>query len=377
MIDNRFFGKHHSRLALEGAIKSTLFSLAVGFIIAFFVALAAWIFEFGNIWLAIGSGLGAAIPCGVLLYFKKFRPTPEILARRVDRLGLEERLITMMELKDDDSYIATLQRENAREHIRHVENKKLKIRLSKALTVVTVLAFLLSTSMITVLGLSDSEIIPSGGDLISPDDPMANYVALSYVVEEGGEIVGESDQLFAPGEDGTPVVAVAEDGWVFVGWDDGHDDPERQDFEITEDTVFTALFEEIGDGIEGSGGDSSDGPSDESEGDQASDAPDNENASSGEGDPGDAGSDSSGEGSEGENNNNSDSSDGESQNGGEGEGGQGSSGKWNDSNQFYDGNTYYRDYLDMYYEMAQDIFESDGSIPPEFIEFFESYYNSI
>lgn len=376
MIENNFLSKHQSRLAAEGVIKATLFGLAIGFGINTLVALAAWYFDFGNIWLAIGVGLGAAAISGALLYYLKFRPTLEQVARRVDRLGLEERLITMMELKDDDSYIATLQRKNTMEHIKDVDDKKLTFRISKLLVAITAVAFIFSASTTTVLGLSSGDIIPSGSDILNPEDPFENHIAVSYVVEEGGEIIGIADQLILPGEDGTPVIAVAEDGWMFMGWDDGNRDPERQEFGVTEEMVFIAIFEEIGDGIESGGGDSSDGPTEDSEGDQASDAPDQENASSGEGQPGDAGSDSSGEGSEGQGNPN-DSSGGESQDGGEGEGGQGSSGKWNDSNQFIDGNTYYRDYLDMYYELAQDIFSADGSIPPEFIEFFESYYNSI
>ena len=376
MINNNFLSKHHSRLVTEGLIKAALFGLAIGFGVNTLVALAAWYFDFGNIWLAIGVGLAATAISGGLLYYLKLRPTPEETARRVDRLGLEERLITMMELKDDNSYIATLQREDAMKHIKDVDDKNLKLRISKLLATVTAVAFILSASTTTVLGLSKNEIIPSGSDIFNPQDPFENYIAVSYIVEEGGEIIGVADQLILPGEDCTPVIAVEEDGWMFMGWDDGNRDPERQDFGVTEDMVFTAIFEEIGDGIESGGGDSSDGPTEDSEGDQASDAPDQENASSGEGQPGDAGSDASGEGSEGQGNPN-DSSGGESQDGGEGEGGQGSSGKWNDSNQFIDGNTYYRDYLEMYYELAQDIFSADGSIPPEFIEFFESYYNSI
>ena len=376
MIDNNFFSKHHSRLVTEGIIRSTLCGLAIGFAANTIVALAAWYIGFGSIWLAIGIGIGAAAISGALFYCFKFKPTPREIARRVDRLGLEERLVTMMELENDDSYIAQIQRENAKEHLKRVDSKKLKIRFSKLLAVLTTVIFMMSVFMTTVLGLSSNNVIPSGSELLNPDDPMENFISISYVVEEGGEIIGETDQLILPGEDGTPVVAVAEDGWMFVGWDDGHEDTERQEFGVTEDMVFIAIFEELGEGIESSGGDGSDGPSEDSEGDQASDAPNNENASSGEGQPGDAGSDSSGEGSEGQGNEN-DSSGGESQDGGEGEGGQGSSGKWNDSNQFIDGNTYYRDYLEMYYELAQDIFSSDGSIPPEFIEFFESYFNSI
>ena len=52
-------------------------------------------------------------------------------------------------------------------------------------------------------------------------------------------------------------------------------------------------------------------------------------------------------------------------------------GKWDDSNKFIDGNQYYRDYLEMYYQMAQEIFEETGEIPPELREFFGMYFGSI
>ena len=50
---------------------------------------------------------------------------------------------------------------------------------------------------------------------------------------------------FAPGEDGTQVVAVAEDGWMFVRWSDGNRDPARTDGSVTEDMEITAIFEEV------------------------------------------------------------------------------------------------------------------------------------
>ena len=377
MIDNHFFEKHHKRLVAEGVLRAAIGGVAAGFAADLLVALLAWYFAFGSIWLAIGIGIGTGALCGVLLYFCHYRPTPHEIARRVDRLGLEERLITMMELQDEESVIARLQRENAKEHLCDVSAKTLRFRFSKAVIVLAATAFVLGTGMTTVLGLSTMRVIPSGTDLVNPPDPYADHIALSYIVEEGGEIFGVSDQLLLPGESGTPVVAVPEDGWIFVGWDDGGTEPERVDANVTEELVFTAIFEEIDEALGGDDGDSADGPSD-GEGDTAEDAP-SENSSGEQGKPGDPSNESSGEGGEGENKNDGQKpSDSQESDGSDREdGGDGASGKWQDNNQFIDGNTYYRDYLDMYYQMAQDIFEADGSIPPELIEFFENYYNSI
>ena len=310
----------------------------------------------------------------MILYFAKFRPSVEELARRVDRLGLEERMVTMLQLQNDDSLIARLQRENAKEHLQDAQDKQLRLRMPRAVIALMVVALILGGSMTTVLALSEEGILPPGTELIDPTDPMEEYLAITYMAGEGGEIEGETDQLLLPGEDGTPVVAVAEDGWVFVGWDDGVDTPERQALGVTSGAVYVANFQEIGDGDNAESGEEG-GEGGQGEGDKAPDVPaggetNAEDAQGGQGDKGSgSGSDSSNQGGQGE---------GEEQGTGKGDGkGQGAGGRWEDSNQFLDGATYYRDYLEMYYEMAMEILEENGEIPPEMWEFFEAYFNGI
>ena len=349
----------------------------IGLFANFVAAAVAWFFDFGGIWFGIGIGAGVALISAVILYFAKFKPTTKDIARRVDMLGLEERLITMLELQQDESYIAMLQRENAKEHLRKADPKKLRLRLSKAVIVLVVVSALLAAGMTTVVGLADEDIIPSGTDLVVPEDPMESYIAVSYITEEGGEIEGEADQLILPGETTTPVVAIPEDGWIFVGWDDGIENPERQDSGLTENAVFTAIFEEIGEGGgDAEGEDDSNGEGGTAEGDKAEDVPGEGSANVDSEQQGGAGEEGSGSGSDA----NQDGGKGETDEQGEGKGegqGLGAGGKWQDSNQFIDGNTYYRDYLDMYYQMAQEIFEANGEIPPELRDFFENYFNGI
>ena len=270
-----------------------------------------------------------------------------------------------------------MQRENAKEHLKDVEDRKLRMRLPKMVMILVVVAMILGSGMTTVVALAANEVLPSLGEIVNPTDPLADCLAISYITEGGGEIEGETDQLILPGEDASPVVAVAEDGWVFVGWDDGVKTTERQDKNVTSGAVYVAQFQEIGD--EGEPGDESDNNNNGgngSEGDQAPDVPagGESNADSNEGGSGDKG---SGQG-----------ADSDKENGGEGEGdqegegkgdgkGQGAGGKWDDANKFLDGEKYYKDYLDMYYEMAQEYFDENGDIPPEMREFFETYFGGI
>ena len=373
----QMFKKHYLRLVLEAVLKSVLVGLAIGFAANFLTAFLGWVFNFGGVWLAIGVGIGAWLISGALFYFLKYRPSVATTAERMDRLGLEERMITMLELENDDSYIASVQRENAKESIATVEGRKIKLRIPRAVICLAVVAAVIGSSMTTVKGLSDTGEMPSFEEIVE-DDPYANYIPVTYFIEEGGYIEGEADQLVEPGGSTTPVVVVEEDGWVFTGWDDGNANKERYETNVTQELYFVAIFEEI---IDSEGGELGDGEGNgeggqKAEGDQAEDLPSNGGASADSDQSGAEGSEGDGSGSKGD----SDGGQGSSDEQGEGKGdgkGQGAGGKWEDSNKFNDGEQFYRDFMDIYYEIALDIFAESGEIPPELLEFFEAYYDSI
>lgn len=373
----QLFRKHYSRLVLEAVIKSVLAGLAMGCGANFLAALAAWIFDFGGVWLVIGVGGGVWLISSLLFFFLKYKPSVSETAERMDRLGLSERMITMLELQGDDSYIASVQRENARASIARVANRKIRLRVSKVAIVLAAVALVLGSSMTTIKGLSDSGEIPNFNEIVE-DDPYANYIPVTYMVEEGGWIEGETDQLVEPGGSTTPVVAMPEDGWVFEGWDDGFANPERFETEVTTELYFVAVFVQIdedGGGADGDG-EGNNGSTEPAEGDKAEDLPANGGANADSDQTGADGSEGDGSGSKGENDGGQGSSDEQGEGKGDGKG-QGAGGKWEDSNQFLDGNTYYRDHLEFYYQYALEIFEQNGEIPPELREFFETYFDSI
>ncbi|HIY45828.1 MAG TPA: InlB B-repeat-containing protein [Candidatus Borkfalkia excrementipullorum] len=63
-----------------------------------------------------------------------------------------------------------------------------------------------------------------------------------YTAGEGGRIEGKSEQEVAYREDGEPVTAVAEFGYMFVKWSDGNESAERQDTRIKEPLEVAAEF---------------------------------------------------------------------------------------------------------------------------------------
>ena len=158
MNGKQLFKKHYTRLVLEGILLSAFGGLAIGFAASFVAALVAWILDFGGIWLAIGVGGGVALVSGILLYFLKYKPNEVEVARRIDRLGLQERMVTMLELRGEDSYIANLQRENARVSLDKVSasGRKIKFRISRLLVIMLTVAFVLAASMTPVVGLAEA-----------------------------------------------------------------------------------------------------------------------------------------------------------------------------------------------------------------------------
>ena len=178
-IKNPLFQKHYKRLVLEGVINSALWGAFVGFGATFLVATLAWVFGFGGIVLPIAIGVGVGVITGVSCYFLRYRPDVHSVAARVDRLGLEERTITMLALEQEDSIIASLQRENAKESLQKVEHVKIKFRLPISVIVMAAVAFVLGTGMTTVSGLVEEGAVPPLAEIISPEDPLVDHISIT------------------------------------------------------------------------------------------------------------------------------------------------------------------------------------------------------
>ena len=350
------FKKYHKRRVIEGVLSAAMIGLAVGSLATAILAALSWCFGIGSLWLAIGVGVGVAAIIAAPLYILRYRPTDKSVARRIDRLGLEERAITMLELGESDSFLAQIQREDTLHSIKTIEGKKIKMLFSTLTTTLAAIAFVLAISMSTLLGLSEANVIPNGEELFGGGE-LADWVNISYEAADGGEILGDDQQLLPPGADTTPVVAIAHEGYMFLCWDDGVRTPERYERDVDEELSLIAIFIEV---------DIEDADLEEmtsqDESDISSNLPDEipsgdmlpQNGAEGPPEQGESGNDPS---------DNSDPN--------------GAGGKWNDANQFIDGNQYYRDQLDMYYELALEIFKDGGEIPPELREFFENYFDSI
>ena len=328
MNAKKHFEKHYAKLNLEAVTYSAVWGLVVGAICGFIAALITWFTALKPVWLCIVISVGALLfagaVAGIIFYFVKFRPTPKSSAKRLDSLGMRERMITMLEYEGDDSVIAKIQREDAKTQLSKIPTSRIKIALTTTMIVLLSVFGFLSAGMTTVSALAAAGIIQSGNEVL--DDTLEEiepeiYFSVTYEAEDGGYIDGEADQLVIEGGNAEPVTAVAEEGYVFVEWEDGLTRPGRQDNKITDHVVFIAIFEPI----------MEDGEESEEGEEQPNDTP-KESDDAEQSRPNDNPQDSSGS----------------------------AGGKYEEVNQIIDGNKYYREYLEFYQELLRERLETEG-----------------
>ena len=318
------FQKHYIRLKREAILLSLLRGLTVGLACGFVSLLVLWFTSLDGLVISAAVTVGVTILGTLAFYFFKHKPTVKSSAKRIDSLGLEERLLTMVELENENSVMANLQREDAKRALSSVAPSQIRFKPKKRTLILLIVTGVLFAAMLTVSILSALGLMPSGHEIIGSavDQAQEVYISVTYEAEDGGYIQGESDQLVLAGSDAEPVRAVADEGFIFVEWDDGYQDPERADRNISSDVVFVAIFEPIEEeGDDDGDGDGEEKPSDEpTENEEKSETgqPDDEQSSSGNG------------------------------------------AKYEDKNQIIDGKTYYREVLDIYKDLLRERLEKEG-----------------
>lgn len=397
LMAGELFKKYYSRLAKEGFLKALVCGLIIGFSLLLISAAVFWLADIERFWLCIVLWAVATAMATPIFYFKAFRPTIKAIAKRVDELGLEERILTMTELEKDDSYIAMRQREDAKAALKTIDAKRLKFAISIPLIVSLSVVAVFGSGMTTVAALSEYGVIKKGSDII--DDiiqPDPKTFTIEYRVQGEGTILiegqtndqtgdkpngdqddeqqdsqtsdnssngsadgqdsqtGQSDsqsgetsdqendkknkwsQSVKEGENSKGVLAVPAKNWVFVRWSDGLENPYRTESDVSKNMTLTAIFEAM------------DEVTDKGEPEDPDDADDLPSDSE-EGDP-------------------TPPSEGEEQ----------GSNSTAAQNQVIDGNTYYGgSTFENAYQEAQEEMEENGEIPDELKDIIEDYYNSI
>lgn len=252
---------YKKRLVKEAVIRSLLCALVVALAVLAVCSVIFWIVDYKHVW--IGAVAFAVALCGFLpvFYFAKFRPSEKSLARRIDKdLGLDERMVTMLEYKGSNEVIACAQRANAVSVLRGCGvsgTKKIALKVFTAALAVTLsAAVLIGAGLTTVSALSAADVIPSMPELFRAQGA-AKVFTISYTVEGVGTISGASSkgsendtvtyfQYVINGGSAKAVWAVPGSDenteYYFAGWSDGNGNPYRADKNITEDVHLVATF---------------------------------------------------------------------------------------------------------------------------------------
>lgn len=118
------------RLNVEAGIRAGTFGLMVG--LAGMAAILIYgRFVYQELW-TIKSIIIAAVLFVVvtlLCYFLGLRPKKKAVLARIDALGLQERIITMEELKWSDTVVAKKQRQDAKEHLERLDMAAFGVKL--------------------------------------------------------------------------------------------------------------------------------------------------------------------------------------------------------------------------------------------------------
>lgn len=192
---NQLYSKYYSRMSKEGWIKSLFCALAIGFAVNGIIALVTWLAGFdAGIWIALGGLVVATAAAMPVFYSLFFCPNEKSVAKRLDSLGLDERIITMQELQGDTSEIACLQRADASDKVEQTERAaqkngkvvKMKITIAPIIAVACAGVFGLSFSIVTAL--SGYGGIPSGKYVLNG----AFFNSKTYSVKYG--IFGEEEK---------------------------------------------------------------------------------------------------------------------------------------------------------------------------------------
>ena len=157
---NRDIRPYKRRVMAESFIRATVFGVFFGLCATLVASLVFralpenwYAMQTNYLLIAILSGVGVALVSGLIIYIFRYRRGVGELnrdtAKRMDKLGNDERFITALELKDESGVMAKLQREDAQARLGKMQesNQKIKISLPKR-TLAACLAILIALLLV-------------------------------------------------------------------------------------------------------------------------------------------------------------------------------------------------------------------------------------
>ncbi|MDE7164698.1 MAG: hypothetical protein K2O04_04660 [Clostridiales bacterium] len=295
----QLYSKYYSRMSKEGWFKSAVFALIVGFVVNGIIALVTWIVGFDmGLWIALGGLVVVTAAITPVFYFRVFRPTEKKVAKRLDSLGLDERIITMLELQNDTSEIASLQRADTAANVEKADKaekqngKRSAFKLPVAAVAAVVCVGVFGIAFSIVAGLSGYGVIDSGKDVWNnafstsaeysvtyvihgvkeeqedkesemTKEQLASYIAYRLAADKSGDseqetpayiTKGNAEQKVKAGESSGEILYTAKNYYYFVKWLDNYGNvysykdgytPLRHEDNVNYNIKFEAYFDKV------------------------------------------------------------------------------------------------------------------------------------
>ena len=141
---------YRKKLMGEAFLKSFMVGLVSGFVLSIPVSVIAFITVYNTLWIALLIFGLATIGFTFLSYFKYYRTNIKQMALRIDGVGLEERVVTMIECAGREDALAKRQREDAKQALTYVDPKQVKIPFPKLPFIILVVSALIGICLMVV-----------------------------------------------------------------------------------------------------------------------------------------------------------------------------------------------------------------------------------
>lgn len=189
--------KHHGLLAYykklhkESILKSLMSASMIGFSLMIVLSVIFYLTSFNGLVISLIAGLSTILIATFVFKTYVFTVSIKTIANKLDDLGLEERVLTMVEFNDSESLISEKQRLTAQEKLAEITPKHIAFKHFMRMSIVLALIFglaVLSVTLSTVAALNKEE------NIVTPEEELTIEEALiARLIEELRRLVDTAD----------------------------------------------------------------------------------------------------------------------------------------------------------------------------------------
>jgi hypothetical protein len=168
-----------------------VYGLILGFGVSVLLTLILFIFKIKIIILHVLVFIGLFIGGVLIAYFMHFRVTEKEIARQLDKIGLDQRVITMLEYQEDDSVLARLQREDAISKLNSLDVKSVKISFKRISIIILGICFVLYVGAFFLPKHVDNQ-IPEEPPIVE-DEPSEEDKIIAEMIQKIRQIIDDAE----------------------------------------------------------------------------------------------------------------------------------------------------------------------------------------